>query len=123
MEVADLDREEHPAELAQDRIADVPVRERHRPRGDTALEAVAHHEIGAVAQLDQEWHQIGEIIGLVGIAHDDVLTARRLDSAQESRAIAARRNWHESGALSHGDLAGTVRAAVVSDQDLAGYTR
>ena len=50
MEVVDRDAEEQPAQVGQHRVAEVAVQRRHRARLDAAGEAVAHHQVGAVAQ-------------------------------------------------------------------------
>ena len=51
VEVADLAAEEQPADEGEHRVAEVAVQRRHRARLDAALEAVAHHQVGALAQL------------------------------------------------------------------------
>ena len=51
MKVTDLALEEQPADEREHGVAEILVQERHRPRLDAALEAVAHHEIVAGAEL------------------------------------------------------------------------
>ena len=58
-------------------IAEIAVQGRHRAGRDAALEAVAHDEVGAGAQLVDERHRGGEVVAVVGVAHDDVAARAR----------------------------------------------
>ena len=89
--------EEEPAEEAQHRIAEIAVERRHGAGRDAAREAVAHHELVAGAQRCDEGIEIGEVVAVVGVAHDDVAAARRVDAAGERRAVAARSGWGRRG--------------------------
>ena len=60
VEVADGDREEQPADARQHRVAELAVQARHRARLDAALEAVAHDQVVARAQLVDEGLEVVE---------------------------------------------------------------
>jgi hypothetical protein len=119
MEVANRDLEEEAANEGKDRIAEHPVKERHGAGRDAALEPVPHDELGAFAQLPDEGVEAGEIIGIIGVAHDDVFAAGRADPANQRGAIAACGDRLNPGAFFLGDLLRAVGAAIVGDQDLA----
>ena len=89
---------------------------RHGAGGDAAGEAVAHDELVAGAQRGDEGVEIGEIVAVVGVAHDDVLAAGRLDAAGEGRAVAADRDRDDAGAFGGRDRLAAVGRAVVGDE-------
>ncbi|KIT98664.1 hypothetical protein QU38_02930, partial [Staphylococcus aureus] len=68
MEIADRRAEEGAADQAEHRIAEIFVEHRHGAGRDAAFEAIAHHQLGAVAQRGEEGHQGAEIIAVVGVA-------------------------------------------------------
>ena len=56
------------------------------PGRDAALEAVAHDEVGAAAQLGRgSASRLREVVAVVGVAHDDVAAARRARSRRSAR--------------------------------------
>ena len=115
-----FDAEEQPAEKAQHRIAEIAVQRRHGAGLDAAREAIAHDQFGAVAQPRHEGVERGEIIAVVGVAHDDVAAAGRGDAAEQRRAVALCGDRHDARAERVGDLLRAVGAAIVGDQHLAG---
>ena len=54
MEVADGGAEEKPSDEGEDRVAEIAVQRRHGLLRDAAGEAVAHHEVVAVAELGEK---------------------------------------------------------------------
>ena len=48
----------------------------HGARLDAAGEAVAHDEVVAAAQRVDERAEVGEVVAVVGVAHDDEAPAR-----------------------------------------------
>ena len=75
--------------VGEDRVADPAILPRHGPGLDPALEAIAHHEVAACPQLLDERHEVGEIIAVIGIAHDDIDAACRQAALIKCRAVAA----------------------------------
>ena len=69
----------------QDRIADPAVLPGHRAGHDPAPEAVAHHQVVALAQLLDERLDRREVVAVVGVAHDDVSAAGGGDAADAAR--------------------------------------
>ena len=112
--------EKQPSDARQHRVAQVPVQGRHGARLNAAPEAVAHHQVAAFSQLLDERHEIGEVVAVVGVAHDDVPAAGGGDGPHERGAIAAYRDVDNARARTPGDLLRAIRAAVVADHDLAG---
>ena len=84
VEVSDVDIEQSATDERERRVTDDPVQRRHRPRGDAAAEAVADHEVGAVAQRIDEGRQIVECVAVVGVGHDHQVGAAALDPARSA---------------------------------------
>src|SRR5262249_23678628 len=84
-----------------------------------AQEAVAHHQVVALAQPDEEVVEVGEIVAVVAIAHDDVAPARCADSGEQRAAVAAGGDVDYTRAPTARDLLRAIGAAVVGDDDLA----
>ena len=116
MEIADADTEEQTTDPAQDRVAQIAMERRHGPGSDSALEAVAHDQIHALTQLVHKDLKAGEIVAVIGIAHDGVLAACGSDPPQQGRAIPFLRHIHHPGPQAAGYLLGPVRTAVVRYQ-------
>ena len=76
MEVADRAAEEEPADKGEDRIAEIAMQRRHGRFRDPAAKAVSHHDVIALAELFHEAVEVGEVVGIVAVAHDDIATAR-----------------------------------------------
>ena len=87
---------------------------------DPPSESVAHHEFVAFAQLDEKGSQIGEIVAVVGVSHNDVFAMRRLEPSHESAAVSLLIHDDDSGAGGGGNRRGTVAATVVRDDHLSG---
>ena len=120
VEIADAGAEEHPPDQAEHGIAEIAVQERHGARRDAAGEAVAHHEVGAVAQPRQKQLEAGEVVAVVGVAHDDVAAARRRDPGPQRRPVAALGDGDDARAARQRIFHRSVARAVVGDQDFAG---
>ena len=116
MEIADADTEEQTADPAQDRIAQIPMERRHGSGSNPAFEAVAHDKIHPLTQLVHKDLKAGEIVAVIGIAHDGVFAARGSDPPQQGRTIPLLRHIHHPGAQAAGYLLGSVRAAVIRYQ-------
>jgi hypothetical protein len=89
----------------------------HGARRNAALEPVAHHQVGTVTELLNKWQQAGEIIGIIGVTHDDVFAASGPNSAHQRVAVPLGVDVHDSGSGLPRELLRAVRAAVVGDQD------
>ena len=47
------------------------MEERHRTRPNPAFEPIPHHQVIPLAQLVEDGLDAGEVVAVVGIAHDD----------------------------------------------------
>ncbi len=121
VEVADGDAEEEAADEAEDGVAEVLVQWGHGSRFDLAAEAIAHDEVVAGFEFGEEAWEFAEVVAGVGVCHEDVLAARGFDAGHEGCPVAADRDGDDTGAFVDGDFLGAVGAAVVGDDDLAGY--
>src|SRR5258708_8596897 len=95
MEVAHTRAEKEPTDEAQHRIAEVAVQRGHGAATDAALEAVAHHERMPGAQLLDERVEPGEVVAVVGVAHDDVASARGPDPPPQTPAVPPLGHLHD----------------------------
>ena len=100
------------------RVADVAVMPRHRP-GLDVLHPVAHHELGAVLELRDEPRDLGEVVRLVGVTHDDVGAARGREPGQVGAAVAAPALGDDARAGLGRQLGRAVLGRVVDDDHLA----
>ena len=119
MEVADRAAEEQPAEPGQHGVAEIPVQRRHGAGRDAALEAVAHDEIVAFPKPLDEGVEAGEVVAVVGVAHDDDSGRARPRCRRRGGAVAALGNSDDAGTEALGDLWRAVGAAIVGDEHLA----
>ncbi len=119
MEVAAGAPEEDPADAGQHRITQVTVQRRHGALGDAAGKAVAHHQLLAPAQFVQERAEVGEIIAVIGVPHDDKPPLGRGDAAGQRGAVAPGGDGHDPRPGRRRQGLRSVGAAVVRHQDLA----
>src|SRR5690349_4309083 len=92
---------------------------RHGARLDPPCEPIAHYEIGPRPQAADERCERAEVIAVVGITHDHVLATGRHDSAEQGVAVAWLRHGDHPGSRVRGQPLTAIRAAIVSDNDLA----
>lgn len=88
------------------------------PRLDPALEAVTHDEIGPAPKLAQKPLEPGEIVAIVGVAHDDITPSGGRDASAQRRTVAAFGNRHDARPAGFRDRLRPVAAAVVGDEHL-----
>ena len=94
----------------------------HRSRLDATLKTVAHDKVSATAQALDERVELLEVVGIVGITHDDEAASSSGDAALQSRAIPFFGDWHDTCPKGRSNMLGTVRAAIVCDQHFARYS-
>jgi hypothetical protein len=104
----------------QCRVADVLVECRHRARFDVAREATPQNEVGVVfGEPVEQFGEFSEIVGRVGVAHDDVLAAGTLERVAVSVAVAPTVRCEDRRAV----LSSYVRCGVsgaITDDDFRG---
>src|SRR5262249_29844440 len=73
IDVADLGVEKAVGQPGESGVAEVLVEWRHGAGLDLAAEPIAETEVGAIAKLVDEPAEVGEVVRVVRVAHDDVL--------------------------------------------------
>ena len=107
MGVADAGLEEEVERAGEQRVADVLVQPGHRT-GLDVVHPVAHHELGTVVELSDEAGDLGEVVGEVGVAHDDVLAAGGSEAREVGGAVAPAGLGDHVSAGGGRDLGGAV---------------
>ena len=80
--------EQHVQEAGEQRVADVAVVPRHRARVDV-LHPVADHHVGAALEFGEEVRRLAEVVGQVGVGHQDVLAPGGSETGQVGAPVAA----------------------------------
>ena len=80
------------------------MQHRHRARADAAGEAVAHHQVVALAQLGQEARDVREVIAVVRIGHEHIGAAGGGDARVQRGTVAANRYGDEASTAVCRDL-------------------
>src|ERR1043166_4547694 len=111
--------EQKPADESQYRIAEILVQRRHCVRLDTAAKAIAHDQIVAFAQFLNKWHQVDEVVRIVGVAHDDEPSARRANSTHEGAAVTLRSHIDHATSALRRQTRRAVSRSIVGDHDFA----
>ena len=93
----------------QSRVADKLVRHRHRAGLNAAGEAISHHELRSRAPLLHKLWDLGEVITVIRIAHDDELAASFIDSVSERVPVSPDSGVNDPGSALARDFDGTVR--------------
>ena len=114
--------EEDVEDAGQDRVADVAVMPRHRA-GLDVVHPVADDELGARVELLDEARDVVEVVGEVGVRHDDVVAGRGSEAGQVGAAVSGTPLAHDPRPGLLGILRASVRRAVVRDDDLAAVDR
>jgi len=91
----------------------------HGFRAYSAAKAIAHDQVGPVAQLLEEAGKMVELVRVIGVAHEYVLSARGEDAGVQGRSVAANRHGDQACAVIACNLLGAIGRPVVGDDDLA----
>ncbi len=116
--VVDAGAEQQVQKPGEQRIADVAVQPRHRARLDV-LHPVADHHVGAGLQLGQEARDLLEVVGEIGVGHDDVAAPRDGEAGQVGAAVAALGLVDDDRAGGGRQPGAAVLGVVVGDDHLA----
>ena len=111
--------EEEVEHAGEHRVADVAVEPRHCPGVDLAAQARTHHEVGAVLERLDEARDLGEVVGLVGVAHHDVLAAGGCEAGEVGAAVTLALLVDHPGARLAREVGRAVGGAVVGHDHLA----
>jgi hypothetical protein len=88
--------------------AEIAMQSRHRSRLDRALPARAHRVLGAAAHGVDEWGELAEVVGAVGVAHDHVLAAHIRQCVDVGPAESSPGGLEDTCPALEGKLGGTV---------------
>src|SRR5258706_9878182 len=69
--VADSGAKKHVEQSCEAGIADIFVAPGHGAWPNPSLKAIAHHQVVAFAPLQNESRNVGEIVAVIGVTHDD----------------------------------------------------
>src|SRR5437667_525184 len=117
--VSDICAEKQFQDSRKHGVADLFMMPSHRARFDFSFEAIAHHNFIAFAPFCAKARHLREIIAVIGIAHDDELSARLFNSLAQCMTVAPRRGMNNSGAVLLGDFDRTVSGSIIRDDDFA----
>ena len=122
VDVVDRGLEPPSGKAGEERVADVPVRERHGTwrNGSTSTGKTAPlNEVVACAQRCHELRDLEEVVAVVGVSHNDELPVRCLDSSHQRTAVAGSFHMNQPRAELLGNRLRSVGAPIVCDHDLA----
>src|SRR5207249_9804858 len=88
-------------------------------RFDFSFEAIAHHNFITFAPFCAKARHLREIIAVIGIAHDDELSARLFNSLAQCMTVAPQLGMNNSGAVLLGGFDRTLRGSIIRDDDFA----
>ena len=111
--------EEQTPDPGKQGIPEIFVQRRHRVLFNTTTKPITHHEISAFPQLLKETRNVTEVVAVVCVGHDDVLTGRSADAPPERTAVSSFLNMYDFGSEPLCNHDRTVGASVVCDNDLA----
>ncbi len=99
--------------------AQVTIQERHRARHDLAAKARTHDVLMPFANLVHKARELGEVVRVVGIPHEDVVAPGILEAELDRGPVTLVGALHDSrtGLLGNSDR--VVRAAIVAHEDFA----
>jgi hypothetical protein len=92
---------------------------RHRSWLDPPAKAITHNQIVSFSQSNEKRHQVCEIVAVIGVPHDDVIRASRLNTCNESAAITAICHPDNAGAKTSRNFYRVISAPIIRDHDLA----
>lgn len=119
MGVGDAQTKEQVEQAGEDGVANITVGPRHSPWQNSALEPRAHHQVVALPQRRHQTRQVGKVVGIVRIAHDNVAAARLGDALHIGGAVAAGRLVHHPRPARARDFNRAVRRAVIGHDNFA----
>jgi len=115
--------EEDAADEGQSRVADPAVRPDHRALANAARKSIAHDQIASIAQLVEQRADGGEVVAVVGVAHDHKAALRGCDSTDQRASVTLPLDVDHADAELPRQRLRTVAAAVVGDDDLGLHTK
>src|ERR1700682_2201651 len=89
---------------------EVPMQGGHRSVLDASLPSRTHYELVSLAKLLQERGQLPEVVGAIGVAHQDVFAANEGECVDVRAAETAAGSLQYAGSMFAGDLSSPVAA-------------
>ena len=123
MEIFHGATEENSANCREHRVPEVPMKSRHRSGFDATSKPVPHNKVGSAPKRLDKRPEVGEVVTVVGVAHDDELALGIGNASSESSAITTNRDVDDTSAFGPGNVLRTVCTAVVGDHNLAVDTK
>ncbi len=122
MEIVDGSAEEETSDEGEGGVADPAVFPGHGTGGDgsaAARHAATHDQVVAFTEFRHEPADVREIVGIVGITHEDPAATGGIEATAQGVAVALGRDTFDTGAQAFGNFDGAVGGAVVGDEDFA----
>jgi hypothetical protein len=91
----------------------------HGPMGNAAFEPIPHNQVIAFTQFLNKRPEAGEIVAIVSIAYDDILSACSGNATHEGITVAFGLYMDDARAHAGGDGGRAVHTAIVSHDDFA----
>src|SRR6266508_2695960 len=89
----------------------------HRSGLNAAFESVAHYQAKVLSQFSDKRAEFGKVVTVVGIANDDVLTARGDNTPPQGITISFFLNIDDAGTQFGCDSLRSIRATVISNNN------
>src|SRR4051812_15098376 len=106
----------------RERRAKIPMQSRHSSFFDAAAEPATHHKFSALPESFNEGDKLSEIVGQVGITHNNPLPPDVADRVYVGAAQAALGSAQDFPAMGENDLGGLINGAI-HDQNLPAHSR
>jgi len=75
MEIAAWTPEQQTTDSGKNGVAEIPMQRGHGTRHDSTAKAIPHHQFIALAQpLDESW-DVREVVAIIRVPHNDILSA------------------------------------------------
>ena len=119
MSIADPAVKEEVENTSQDRIAHITMEPGHRAGTNSSSKPIPHHKVISATQSVDKGAQLREVIGVIGVAHNDITPAGGLNARAERMTIATSGYCNDPRAMITGNLLRAVIAAVICNNHFA----
>ena len=119
MKISGRTLEQQAAYECQHRITQISMQRRHRLRLDATAKAITHYQVVTFTQLLDKRHQVDEVVGIVGVAHDDETATRGADTAHKCAIVTFGGNVDHPRAAFRREALRAISRTIVGDDYFA----